>query len=80
MLEWFDPYRGISAQALVLRMVLSLCCGSLIGIEREFKRHFNALKGSAESAYYGLSDKAAVYLIKICIICYLSHFFTLFSL
>ena len=38
MLEWFDPYRGISAQALVLRMVLSLCCGSLIGIEREFKR------------------------------------------
>ena len=38
MLELFDPFRGISTQALVLRMVLAVCCGSLIGIEREFKR------------------------------------------
>ena len=38
MLELFDPFRGISTQALALRMVLAVCCGSLIGIEREFKR------------------------------------------
>ncbi len=38
MLAIFDPFRGISLLSITIRMVLAVVCGSIIGIEREFKR------------------------------------------
>ena len=38
MIALFDPFRGFSAGALCLRMVLAFLCGGLVGIEREYKR------------------------------------------
>ncbi len=38
MLSVLDPLRGLSLESITLRMVLAVICGSLIGIEREFKR------------------------------------------
>lgn len=38
MLSIFDSFRGLSLVSLALRMFLAVLCGSIIGIEREFKR------------------------------------------
>lgn len=38
MLTLFDPLRNITFASIVVRLVLSVLCGGLIGIEREFKR------------------------------------------
>lgn len=38
MLAVFDPIRNMSLAAVFVRMLLAVFCGSLIGIEREFKR------------------------------------------
>lgn len=38
MLDLFDLYRDLTAEALCLRMVLAFICGGLVGIEREYKR------------------------------------------
>lgn len=38
MLAVFDGFRGVSMESIALRMILAVVCGSLIGIEREFKR------------------------------------------
>ena len=38
MLEIFDVFREMSFTGVALRMVLTVICGGLIGIEREFKR------------------------------------------
>ena len=34
----FDSLRGLSLEAMMIRMLLAVLCGSIIGIEREFKR------------------------------------------
>lgn len=38
MLSFLDPFRGLSLTSLAIRMLLAVLCGSVIGIEREFKR------------------------------------------
>lgn len=38
MLAQLDPLRGVTLDAVGLRMLLALVCGGLIGIEREYKR------------------------------------------
>ena len=38
MLSIFDSLRGLSLEAMMIRMLLAVLCGSIIGIEREFKR------------------------------------------
>ena len=38
MLSIFDNLRGLSLEAMMIRMLLAVLCGSIIGIEREFKR------------------------------------------
>ena len=38
MLPILDELRGLTLASLVLRMLLAVICGSIIGIEREFKR------------------------------------------
>lgn len=38
MLPILDELRGLSLMAILLRMLLAVLCGSIIGIEREFKR------------------------------------------
>lgn len=38
MLPILDELRGLTLASLVLRMLLAVVCGSIIGIEREFKR------------------------------------------
>ena len=38
MLSIFDSFRGLSLEAMMIRMLLAVLCGSIIGIEREFKR------------------------------------------
>ena len=38
MLNIFDNLRGLSLEAMMIRMLLAVLCGSIIGIEREFKR------------------------------------------
>ena len=38
MLSFLDPFRGLSLTSLAVRMLLAVFCGSVIGIEREFKR------------------------------------------
>ena len=39
MFEFFDTYRDLTMMAIILRMVLSVVCGGLIGLERTYKRH-----------------------------------------
>ena len=56
---------GIKPEDLKVEVVVGKHGVYHFGGEFELKGHLHALKGSAESAYYGLSDKAAVYLIKI---------------
>ena len=38
MLPILDPFRGLSLLSILIRMLLAVLCGSIIGIEREFKR------------------------------------------
>lgn len=38
MLSFLNDYRGISLLSITIRMLLAVICGSIIGIEREFKR------------------------------------------
>lgn len=38
MLSFLNDYRGISLLSITIRMLLAVFCGSIIGIEREFKR------------------------------------------
>ena len=38
MLSIFDNLRGLTLEAMMIRMLLAVLCGSIIGIEREFKR------------------------------------------
>lgn len=38
MLSFFDPFRGLSLASLAIRMLLAVLCGSIIGLEREYKR------------------------------------------
>lgn len=38
MLPILDPLRDISSLSILIRMLLAVFCGSIIGIEREFKR------------------------------------------
>lgn len=38
MLSIFDNLRGLNLEAMMIRMLLAVLCGSIIGIEREFKR------------------------------------------
>ena len=38
MLSIFDNLRGLSLEAMMIRMLMAVLCGSIIGIEREFKR------------------------------------------
>ena len=38
MLSIFDNLRGLTLEAMMVRMWLAVLCGSIIGIEREFKR------------------------------------------
>ena len=38
MLSIFDSLRGLTLEAMMIRMLLAVLCGSIIGIEREFKR------------------------------------------
>jgi len=38
MLPILDPLRGLSLLSILVRMLLAVLCGSIIGIEREFKR------------------------------------------
>ena len=38
MLSFFDGLRMVTAEAVVWRMLLSVLCGGLIGLEREYKR------------------------------------------
>ena len=38
MLKWFDSLRDITVVSIFVRLLLSVLCGGLIGIEREFKR------------------------------------------
>lgn len=38
MLSIFDSLRGLTLLAMTVRMLLAVVCGSIIGIEREFKR------------------------------------------
>lgn len=38
MISFFDAFRNISIESIFLRMFLAVLCGSIIGIEREFKR------------------------------------------
>lgn len=38
MLAVLDPIRGLSLAAILIRMLLAVLCGGIIGIEREFKR------------------------------------------
>lgn len=38
MLSIFDSLRAVTMASITLRMLLSVLCGGLIGIEREYKR------------------------------------------
>lgn len=38
MLEWFDDLRHVTMHAVVLRVLLSMLCGGMIGLERSYKR------------------------------------------
>ena len=38
MLSIFDNLRGLTLEAMMIRMLLAVLCGSIIGIERDFKR------------------------------------------
>ena len=38
MLAWFDDLRHVTMQAVVLRVLLAMVCGGMIGLERSYKR------------------------------------------
>jgi putative Mg2+ transporter-C (MgtC) family protein len=38
MLSIFDEFRNITMVSMSIRLILAVICGSIIGIEREFKR------------------------------------------
>lgn len=38
MLAWFDDLRHVTMHAVVLRVLLSMVCGGMIGLERSYKR------------------------------------------
>ena len=38
MLHFLDPFRDFTLASVALRMLLTVLCGGLIGIERAFKR------------------------------------------
>lgn len=44
MIYWFDTFRDMSFSAILIRMLLAMLCGGMIGLERGFKRRAAGLR------------------------------------